>query len=147
MYQRILVAVDGSSTADLALDEAIRLAVDQKAVLGLVTAVDQSVLVLETPYAMPEFIDAARKSAEAVLEKAAARAAQAGLEVERRLTGLESFTQRSAELINAEAAAWNADLLVIGTHGRRGFNHLLLGSVAEAVIRTSTVPVLLIRGH
>lgn len=146
MYQRILVAVDGSSTADLALDEAIRLAKDQRALLGLVTAVDQAVLVLETPYVLPEFLDAARKSAEAVLAKTAARAREAGLEVETRLAGLETFTDRAAELISAEAKAWNADLLVIGTHGRRGVNHLLLGSVAEAVIRTSTVPVLLVRG-
>ena len=147
MYKRILVAVDGSGTAERALDEGIRLAKDQGALLGLVTAVDQAVLILETPYVLPEFLDAARKSAEAVLEKAAARARDAGLQVEKRLAGLETFTDRAAELINAEASAWNADLLVIGTHGRRGVNHLLLGSVAEAVIRTSKVPVLLIRGH
>ncbi len=44
-----------------------------------------------------------------------------------------------------EAIRWQADLIVIGTHGRRGFRHLLLGSVAEGVIRMAAQPVLLIR--
>lgn len=146
MYKRILVAVDGSSTSDLALDEAIKLGKDQQALIGVVNAVDQAVLILETPYVLPEFLEAARKSGEAVLEKARERVAQAGLQVETQLTGVDTFTDRAADLINAEASRWNADLLVIGTHGRRGFNHMLLGSVAEAVIRTAVTPVLLVRG-
>ena len=146
MYKRILVAVDGSSTSDLALDEAIKLGKDQQALIGVVNAVDQAVLILETPYVLPEFLEAARKSGEAVLEKARERVLQAGLQVETQLTGVDTFTDRAADLINAEASRWNADLLVIGTHGRRGFNHMLLGSVAEAVIRTAVTPVLLVRG-
>ena len=50
-----------------------------------------------------------------------------------------------------EALRWiiedEADLIVIGTHGRTGFNRLLLGSVAEGVVRTASIPVLLIRGN
>ena len=49
--------------------------------------------------------------------------------------------------INEAARQWGADLLVIGTHGRRGVRRLVLGSVAEAVIRQSTTPVLLVRGE
>ncbi|MNT96676.1 hypothetical protein D3C72_2388300 [compost metagenome] len=49
--------------------------------------------------------------------------------------------------INEAARLWGADLLVIGTHGRRGVRRLVLGSVAEAVIRQSTTPVLLVRGE
>jgi nucleotide-binding universal stress UspA family protein len=45
------------------------------------------------------------------------------------------------------ATAWPADLLVIGTHGRRGLDHLLLGSIAESVVRLAPMPVLLVRGQ
>ena len=55
-------------------------------------------------------------------------------------------SQRICDAINEEAKSWPADLIVIGTHGRHGFNHLLLGSVAEGVIRLAAKPVLVIRG-
>jgi nucleotide-binding universal stress UspA family protein len=49
-------------------------------------------------------------------------------------------------VILKEARDWRADLIVMGTHGRRGFGHLVLGSDAEAVLHDAPVPVLLIRG-
>lgn len=49
-----------------------------------------------------------------------------------------------AEMVLAAATAFNADLLVMGTHGRKGFQRLLLGSVAERCLRQATLPVLLI---
>ena len=55
-------------------------------------------------------------------------------------------TRRVPDVVVAEAKRWPADLIVAGTHGRRGLSHLFLGSVAEGIIRISTVPVLLIRG-
>jgi len=51
-----------------------------------------------------------------------------------------------AELVLKEATKWRADIIVMGTHGRRGVTHMLLGSDAEAVVRSSLVPVLLVRG-
>jgi len=59
---------------------------------------------------------------------------------------IDQFDKRVSDAIEQEAESWHADLIVIGTHGRRGFRRLLLGSVAENLIRTSTKPVLLIRG-
>ena len=50
-----------------------------------------------------------------------------------------------ADEILAVAAEVRADLIVMGTHGRRGFSHLLMGSVAERVVRTSPIPVLTVR--
>jgi nucleotide-binding universal stress UspA family protein len=47
----------------------------------------------------------------------------------------------------AEAARWQADLIVMGTHGRRGFGRAVLGSVAENLLRVSTLPVLMVRAH
>lgn len=146
MYQRILVAVDGSPTSDLALDEAAKLARDQRATVRIVHALDQVALVLDTPYVLQEFLDAARKAGEDILERAKARMKAAGVEAETRLAGADSFGERVAALVNAEATAWPADLIVIGTHGRRGFSSVLMGSVAMGVVRTSTVPVLLVRG-
>jgi nucleotide-binding universal stress UspA family protein len=58
---------------------------------------------------------------------------------------VETAGERVAELIVEQARQWPADVIVMGTHGRRGFNHLLMGSDAEAVIRLSPVPVLLVK--
>ncbi len=146
MYQRILVAVDGSATSDLALDEAAKLARDQRAAVRLVHALDQAALVLDTPYVLQEFLDAARKAGEEILERGKARMKAAGIDAETRLAGVEAFGERIAALISAEAVAWPADLIVIGTHGRRGFSSVLMGSVAMGVVRTAPVPVLLVRG-
>jgi nucleotide-binding universal stress UspA family protein len=66
--------------------------------------------------------------------------------VESQLIEIDTLGQRVPEMIAADAAGWPADLIVICTHGRRGLSHLLLGSVAEGVVRVATKPVLLIRG-
>ena len=57
----------------------------------------------------------------------------------------DSFAGRVCDLVIAEADAWNADLIVLGTHGRRGAGRLLMGSDAENVVRGARVPVLLLR--
>jgi nucleotide-binding universal stress UspA family protein len=77
---------------------------------------------------------------------AAARdtAKAAGFEAEAVLIETETPMQQVAETIVKEATRWGADLVVMGTHGRRGFQHLMLGSVAEQTVRRSSGPVLLI---
>jgi nucleotide-binding universal stress UspA family protein len=57
----------------------------------------------------------------------------------------ENLTGRVADFILKEAQKWRADIIVMGTHGRRGINHVLLGSDAETVVKSSAVPVLLVR--
>ena len=86
-----------------------------------------------------------RESSEKILIDAQALVQQGGLATGIKL--LEAKGQRIANVIVAEAERWQADLIVIGTHGRTGFSRLLLGSVAEGVVRTAAIPVLLIRGH
>ncbi|HET7877050.1 MAG TPA: universal stress protein, partial [Methylomirabilota bacterium] len=76
--------------------------------------------------------------------KAGARAREAGVAVEPAL--LESDGRRVAAVVVDEARWWEADLIVVGTHGRRGLDRLLLGSVAEGVVRAAPVTVLLVRG-
>jgi nucleotide-binding universal stress UspA family protein len=147
MFKRILVAVDGSHTAELALQEAIKLAKELHAQLRIVHAVDIVNINLgaEFPNTI-EIADAISKSGQEILRKAEAVARAAGVKVETRLLELDNLNQRIPEVIAADAEAWPADLIVICTHGRRGLSHILLGSVAEGVVRVATKPVLLIRG-
>ena len=148
MYSRILVPVDGSATSLLGLKHAIGLATDEHAQLRLLNVVDESILI-PAVYAYPsgdtaDLIDSLRVSGRKALAAAAARAAKRGVDAER--AQLESHLQPVSDAILAEARKWQADLIVMGTHGRRGLNRLMLGSDAERLLRESPVPVLLVRG-
>jgi nucleotide-binding universal stress UspA family protein len=147
MYKRILVAVDGSETSDLALGEAIKLAKDQQATLRLVHAIDVTVayMVEQQPYPVTALDKALREAGEKILATRANAARDAGLDSDSKLIVVEKLGQHIYDIIENEAKQWPADLIVVGTHGRRGFRHLMLGSVAEGVIRVATKPVLLIR--
>lgn len=148
MFKRILVAVDGSHTADQALQEAIKLAQEFQARLRIVHAVDVVNINLgaeEFPNPS-EISDALTKSGQEILRKAEAVARGAGIPVETHLIEIDTLGHRIPEVIVADAEAWPADVIVICTHGRRGLSHLFLGSVAEGVVRIATKPVLLIRG-
>lgn len=147
MFKRILVAVDGSQTAEQALQEAIKLAKEFGAQLRIVHVVDVVNLNLGVEFPNPvEILDAMTKSGQEILRKAEAVARAAGIVVETKLIEIDTLGHRIPEMIAADAEAWPADLVVICTHGRRGLSHLFLGSVAEGVVRVATKPVLLIRG-
>lgn len=148
MYKNILVAVDGSDTSNLALQEAIKLAKEQQAALRLVHVVDETpaYMTMDIPYSIADYQKAMREAGQKVLATCAAIAHQAGIEVDTKFVVLELLAQRICNAISEEAKRWPADLIVIGTHGRHGFNHLLLGSVAEGFIRLATKPVLVVRG-
>lgn len=147
MYKQILVPVDGSDTSNLALKEAIKLAKEQQAALRLIRVVDETTVYMmaETSYPIADYLKMMREAGQKVLSTCAMTAQEAGIKVDTKLVVIESLTQRICDAINEEAKRWSADLVVIGTHGRRGFNHLLLGSVAEGVIRLATKPVLIYR--
>jgi nucleotide-binding universal stress UspA family protein len=148
MYKRILVAVDGSDTSNRALQEAIRLAKDQRAVLRLVHVLDEAAAYvdIELPYQFAAYQEALRKGGEKVLSACAALVREAGIETDTKLKIIETLDHRIDDAVEEEAKEWPADLIVIGTHGRRGFRHLMLGSVAEGVLRVATKPVLIVRG-
>lgn len=145
IYRRILVPIDGSATAERALQEAIRLA-DVQTRLRLAYVLEE-VFPLDTEgYAFidyPTLREAVRLTGERVLVQAAERVRQAGRAAETAL--LDAKGERIAKVIADDARRWEADLIVIGTHGRSGLNRLLLGSVAEGVVRGASVPVLLVR--
>jgi nucleotide-binding universal stress UspA family protein len=148
MYKHILVAVDGSEISNSALHESIKLAKEQQAALRLIHVVDGSpvYMVAETPYPIPDFEKAMRESGQTILSTSEKVALAAGIKPETKLAVIVTPTRRICDVIAEEANSWPADLIVIGTHGRRGFSHLLLGSVAEGVIRLATKPILIIRG-
>jgi len=147
MFKRIMVAVDGSQTADQALQEAITLATELQAQLRIVHAVDIVNINLGAEFPnSSEISDAMTKNGREILRKAEAVARAAGISAETRLIEIDTMGHRIPEMIAADAEAWPADLIVICTHGRRGLSHLILGSVAEGVVRVATKPVLLIRG-
>lgn len=146
MYKRILVAVDGSKTSNLALKAAMKLAKDQRAILRLIHVVDETPMyaMAEVPFSINEYRDSLHEAGRIELAKCADRAKSARLKFD---TKLLTTTQNIGEVINKEAKRWSASLIVIGTHGRRGFNRLFLGSVAERVVRSAVKPVLIIRGR
>ena len=146
MYKRILVPIDGSTTSDRALQEAIKLIDAQPAQLRLVHVVaDLQYLDNEGYVDYMELRKLTRKIGERMLAKAEDIAQQADITVDTSL--LEANGERIARVIDAEAISWTADLIVIGTHGRSGFSHLLFGSVADGVVRGASVPVLLVRSE
>jgi nucleotide-binding universal stress UspA family protein len=147
MYKRILVAVDGSKTSNLALKEAINLAKDHRAALRLLHVVNEpsAYMMAEVPFAIDEYQKAMREAGRRELAKCATRVKAARLKSDTKL--IVTLSQRIGDVINREAKRWPADLIVIGTHGRGGFDRLLLGSVAERVIRLSVKPILVIHGR
>jgi len=145
MYQRILAAVDGSEAGAPALRTALALAAEQPAQLRLVHVVDEvASSVINEPMVNIEAVDDAWSAAgKKVLDAAAAEARAAGITADAAL--LQRSRQECADAIIDEAEQWGADLIIVGTHGRRRVKRLLLGSVAEGVARRSRVPVLLVR--
>jgi nucleotide-binding universal stress UspA family protein len=147
MFKRIVVAVDSSETGELALETAIRLALDLQARLRIVHAVDTANINLGAEFLDRSSISASLvKTAEELLAKAQQTATAAGVEVETGLLTIDTLNKRIPEVVVEDADAWLADVIVVGTHGRRGLSRLFLGSVAEGLVRLATTPVLLIRG-
>ncbi len=145
MYKKILVPIDGSETADCGLREAIALASEQNAALFLLHVVDDYPMLVEmaSAIAYEKTLDYLRTCGNKLLTSAKKTAAEVGVDAEICLREITS--QRAADVIVEEAKRLACDLIVMGTHGRRGFSRLALGSDADLVVRASPVPVLLVR--
>ncbi|SDY56085.1 Nucleotide-binding universal stress protein, UspA family [Collimonas sp. OK242] len=146
MYTKILVPVDGSPTSDRAVAEAAKLAVTCSARVQLLHVLDMTAYANGFEQAAIYFDQIrphALRAAEELLAKAQAKMAFSGVPID---TELREITGgRVANIIVERALAAGADLIVMGTHGRRGIERMLMGSDAELVARTSPVPVLLVR--
>lgn len=146
MFKRILVPIDGSATSNLGLQQAIQLAKDQKATLLLLHVVDESPLIqsaIADGALFTNLLKSLAENGEKILLKAEGLARQK--RVKTHTTLVENSLGPVADAILKQAKKLRADLIVIGTHGRRGGARLIMGSDAENVVRQSTVPVLLIR--
>jgi len=144
-YKKILVPVDGSEPAKLALDEALRVAKALGANLRLLHVVEEHMLTLTPEAGMlsAQLLEAMQQAGDELLEEAQTRARASSIEAE--TIKIESLGSRVGEIIVEQAGRWPADLIVMGTHGRRGWRHLMLGSDAERVARNAPVPLLLVR--
>ena len=145
-YKRILVPVDGSATSKAGLREAISLAKGQGAQLKLVHVADQhyiALMGLESSGAIGEMMESTKRAGRGILRSAEAAAQKAGVKASTVL--VETVTGPAADPIVKQAKKWRADLIVLGTHGRRGVRRLLMGSDAEQIVRYAPVPVMLVR--
>jgi nucleotide-binding universal stress UspA family protein len=147
-YRKILVAVDGSAASAKGLREALRLAKAEDARLFILHVVDEypAFAALDGMMAGAPGVDlvpALREGGKRVLAKAQGFALKHKVKAKAILR--EMLSGPAAYPIVREARKLGADLIVLGTHGRRGVRRLVLGSDAEQVVRTAPVPVLLVR--
>jgi len=150
MFKQILVAIDGSPTGNRGLKAAMELASSHAASLTMLHVVDdmQSVSYIgDMGYVPADYVDRLlddlRTNGRKILAKAESAARAAGIDAKALL--VESKGGSIADAILAQARRLRADTIVLGTHGRRGLRRALMGSDAEAVLRDSRVPVLLVR--
>jgi len=143
MYKRILVPVDGSPTSNQGLDEAVKLAKLTGASLLLIHVVNELTFATGFEIYTADIIGMLKEAGEQILAAAKARAKASGIEAETFLC--ENFGSRVCDVVADEAKRCNAELIVIGSHGRRGIGRLVIGSDAEQIVRLAPVPVLLVR--
>jgi len=144
MYKHILIAVDGSDTSRRAFDAALELAKAMGSTLHPFYVIENTPMYFDAPGYDPSILRgqmiAQGNDLAAEFNKAMADKGVSG----EMLTGEASSVEDVPTLVLNAAHTQGADLIVMGTHGRRGVQRLILGSVAERCVRQSTVPVLLI---
>jgi nucleotide-binding universal stress UspA family protein len=148
MFKRILVPIDGSAPSRAGLERAIALAKSQRARLRLVHVVDDNAVLrggIEASINVGDLIDMLEKDGRKLLDAAEAAARRRGVKADTALR--EAQLGRVADEIVREATRSRADVIVMGTHGRRGLGRLVMGSDAESVLRESRVPVLLVKAR
>jgi nucleotide-binding universal stress UspA family protein len=144
MYKRILVAVDGSNTSRRAFEAALSLASSQGAELQPFYVIENSPMYFDAPGYDPsilrnQLVEQGKELGVEFTQAMRAQGVAGNLAV-----GEASPSDDVSTVVLKAAAAFNADLLVMGTHGRRGVQRLFLGSVAERCVRQAALPVLLI---
>jgi nucleotide-binding universal stress UspA family protein len=139
-YRNVLVPTDGSDPADRALELGVDVATAEGAALHLLSVI--SLTTLGADIGSPPRTATATERAEELIEDAVSFAEDAGVESVSGTVERESSVSRA---IRSYADEQGIDLVVVGTHGRTGFDRYVLGSVAEQLVRTAPVPVLTVR--
>jgi nucleotide-binding universal stress UspA family protein len=145
MYKQILCPVDGSPASNSGLNEAILLAKDQHAKLRFLHVIDTFFPILDISGDLNSIYmtDILRENGKNILIKAEAAAQNSGVPADSIM--IEAIGGRVSKSVVSQVEEWHADLIVMGTHGQRGLERLVIGSDAQAILRTSPVPVLLVR--
>ena len=145
MYGKILVPIDGSETSACGLDEAINIARTFGGRIRLVHIVNE--VIFPGGYGAgiyaSDLIASLRDGGKSLLAQGVAQVRRRGIEADSVM--IESMGASAADFIVEQALLWSADLIVMGTHGRRGLVRMAMGSDAECVVRVASVPVLLVR--
>lgn len=142
MYKRILLPVDGSACSKIALEHGLQLAKTLGSEVVLLHAVENPLSVYAVPETLAynkELFDTLKETGRKTLDEAKALADAKGVMVQTKF--LENIKPLEAILVNLKVC----DLVVMGTHGRRGFDRWMFGSVAEGVLRHADKPCLMIR--
>ncbi|GGC57201.1 universal stress protein [Haloferax sulfurifontis] len=139
MYSEILVPTDGSKAAERAIDHALDIAETYDARIHALYVVDTSIYT-SLDAGADVVIDALEREGDAATRHVREAADEVGIDVQ-----AEVVTGTAYRSIRKYIDDHDIDLVVMGTHGRTGLSHYLLGSVTERVVRTSPVPVLTIR--
>jgi len=141
MYGRILVPTDGSPGSNRGLDAAIDIARSTRGLLRLVHVLDD--LSLPRRFADTDtWLDALRNGGQQILEAARRTAEARGIRADAIL--YSDLVMPLCEAVATEARMWPADLVVLGTHGRRGQGRVAIGSDAARILRSSAIPVMLV---
>ena len=143
-FKKILIPVDGSSTSNKALDYALQMAKDAPSQVRFIHAIDELGYLSSYEYS-GELMATAHKNGTGILQAAMVAAQAANVPADTHL--IDTPGQRLGQTVADEAASWGADLIVVGTHGRKGIGRVFLGSGAEQIIRLAPVPTLVIRGE
>jgi nucleotide-binding universal stress UspA family protein len=142
MFKSLAVALDGSQCAAHAFDLALELAKGDDGRIAICSVVDPIVVLGRNPagaYA-EQALEGAEADARAVVVGAVQKARALGVTVD----GTVVQGEPAYEIVQF-ARKQNADAVVMGTHGRTGLKRMFIGSVAEDVLRSSTVPVVIVR--
>lgn len=145
MISKILVPVDGSSMSMRGLAEAVALVKQVKGTLRIVHAVNEMLMgdmSLGKDY-YNQWVEASLARGREIIREAQVFCHHRNVEAETVL--VETIGKPAADAIVDQAKQWPADLIVMGTHGRRGISRLLMGSDAELILRSAAVPVMLVR--
>jgi nucleotide-binding universal stress UspA family protein len=142
MYDDILVATDGSETAERAADHALTLAAEFGATLHVVHAVAPGIADVISSESVGELVHDAERSGEGIVEAVAERARSEGVDV---VTHVEQRAPHEAVIEYAEENA--VDLIIVGSRGRseKSLRDRLLGGVSTKVVYLSDIPVLTVR--
>lgn len=145
MYKQIICPIDGSNTSNCGMMEAINLAKVHHAKLRFLHVVDTYFPILDAngDLNVLYLADIQRSQGEKIVKAAEDIARQSEVSADSII--VESIGERVSTLIIKQVEEWPADLVVMGTHGLRGFARFMMGSDADAVVKQSHVPVLLVK--